>query len=541
MLDTFGEIGAQLMGHTERVHKLWNLTFGDGLLETWKDPGYRKVLEFAQSHLNEIGERSGHMSVFIKHPVSDRLYLEFSTESRLMRKARPGKRYVHPDNWDKDRKKPYYQLFDRLCDDDKKNQEQAISSRGLTGWVAVTGLTLRLNNENDQHRLKYIRHRGVEEEQLCRVYGSPKWGQKVTEVPGEEKEFESKRYMAVPILSCRENSKREIIGVIRYSCSQNSSQELTHYDVPFMQAIARIIASIENLKLVKTKANRMEKLESAKQRLRKSKDFHEFLRFMSENLRSEITSLYLPVEIGDFRGLRIFEASGISKPVGSLRDELRDYAGYADDGLGFGLTWELYQSDVKTPHIVEAAPQEESWAGKNTKFFYRHLIPNEHLCDLMSPAKDSKVYAVKLMGRRIDPEKREYGVLKVEFPSTFDSSNHYNEVDQKFFRTCCEALKEEIVPFIEFLKGGSLDKFSKKEAAMYIAILLKTRFLDAEEAPDLYKTIEKYISRRKGDKEFRDALSNALKAFGKEVLDEIRKNLAKLFVSGIVGIILTLL
>ena len=63
-----------------------------------------------------------------------------------------------------------------------------------------------------------------------------------------------------------------------------------------------------------------------------------------------------------------------------------------------------------------------------------------------------------------------YGVLKVEFPNTFDDKNHYSKEDMAFFEKCAAVLLGEIEEYKNFIESEYIDVEPEKFTRFMVQI-----------------------------------------------------------------------
>jgi hypothetical protein len=560
VMDNLTQIGTVIFAAASAVHELWRDVFGQSFSQTWTAPREvrRMVLEKAQGVLNASGRPDGHVTLLVREPLSDRLILELSTLNSLSRGGTaPPELYFRniKENYDEENRCAYYELYDRLCSGvDERRSQTAQEHRGLTGWVAVTGHYLKINSERADVMLKEMPKVRPEVGQAIIWYGSPVWARRTSEYLApdsqESKEW-SKRFLAVPIRSVHDPSLT--IGVLRYTCSL-AGGELTEIDRIFLESVAALLSTIENLERVKTSTGRDTRRDLEISHLRSAGNLQRFLRFVAESTQSEIASLYVLLKINDQEILRLIDAYGIKDSVHRLRDEIRDYSVETR-----GLTWEILEDTQEGPHLRNSVLDSKEWRGLNNLAFYaKHLSRlgrPELEKELTGPsARDVlKSYKVKLMGIRLGSQERPVGVLKVEFPKSFDSTLHYAESDQKFLESCRPALTSELEKYRDFAGGRWFDSASEKDAADYFKLVSQIealRLLTPKEVESIQKKVEEYLERHRAVLEHEAKLINLsrdsedrsyVRSMKERVLSEASKAIGTTFGRRIVDLLFSLI
>ena len=304
MRDDLGSLGKQVFANIANIQQVWFEKFGRGFYGTWQnsDEAIQEVVTNARDTLasnkgtkNRRENKELHATLFLRDPISDRLILRYSTNQDLNPGNPDGKHEFYfsgskMDNYDTTTDRCYYQLHDRLST--TRAEESTRKARGLTGWVAVTGVPLKINNLKHADALA---GQCCEDEHFkynCRIYGIPMWSKRISEFPNATNSVDdwSKRYMAVPIQSLIDTNKS--IDVLRF-VSNIRLPELSEFDLIFIEGIGNILSALINMENVKTIANRDERLSNEIIRFEKDGDFSRFLRFTAEALRSKISSLYI--------------------------------------------------------------------------------------------------------------------------------------------------------------------------------------------------------------------------------------------------------
>ena len=492
------------------VQELWYTVFGSEFRETWtkKKDAYERIITKARDLLDAFDESDdckipGHVSLFFKDPLSDRLILYNSTSENLKCDAgkNPDHNFVESSNFDTDKKYCYYQLCDSLCESDCYDADEARHKRGLTGWVAVSGLPLKINNERDEERLKEIRNISVKYGSACGKYGTPYWGNHISEEKRGSRENWSNRYLAVPIISVLNQDK--IIGVLRYSRDLRS-KEIGQIDTPILESIASLLAAVYNLDKSKILNTRENDLGLEITRLQHISNYCNFLNFTARAYLSEISSLYLYLPLEKKPVLRLFDAVGISGSVNKLRSE-KKIADYYDKERRPGLTWEIFSNSECEPVVYNNVTDSENWWGRNTNIFYGEAFRKVGISDLGKLADGKKNlhflknYPIKFMGIGLRWKGHPIGVLKVEFPSTFDSEQHYNEEDKVFFKKCATRLENEISKFYGFimLDEAEWKRTHAQDFLKYVFEVIRTQLFSPDEHPEFWKKVKSYINQHK--------------------------------------------
>ena len=500
----------------------WKLHFGTKLEATWEgahprvDPGHmpgasealKDLVQTAQERLNSCG-RIGEASLFIRDPREDRLVLVFSTSPNLQRGVADTKQVKDPASYfDSSRRCYFYPLHDRLAAPRDRESEWARKSRGLTGWVAVSGHYLIVNGEYGRHGLVSLAEDRPETLGACQTYGHPVWGRHISEAPSDP--GKPKRYMAVPVRS-RTDSARTI-GVLRYACPC-SGKELGDSDLALLSQLSEVLSAILGLEAATTRAFRESHLAHEQDHLRRTYDFGSYLRYLAKSLRSSIASVYL--ELGDILGgesrLRLLEAFGIRGSVGLLRNEIADY-----EPTGGGFTRWLFDSAPNQPTVETSVHLHTSWRGKNTLVFY-----GEHFRMLVDapaqasghPAQVARQYEIKIIGLPLFYGAEKVGVLKIELPNSFDDSCHYDQADQAFVKECAGTLGQVLGEFLQFLRGqwflAPHDKVrTVVNVTRMVAEVLRTRVISPTEAKPFWDQLEAFVDENK--EQVGDELSEAL-------------------------------
>ena len=101
------------------------------------------------------------------------------------------------------------------------------------------------------------------------------------------------------------------------------------------------------------------------------------------------------------------------------------------------------------------------------------------------------------MGIRLKYKGNPIGVLKVEFPNTFDSDQHYRSEDKEYFYKCATKLESELSKFYEFilLDDTRWDIIHTSEFLKYIFEIIRTQLFTPEENLEFWKRVKKYIDK----------------------------------------------
>jgi hypothetical protein len=476
MDDGVVEISKTAVHCLEDALKQWTDTFGTNLQKGWDSPDrvIEEIVAHAAGGLNEgrAGRRrEGHCSLFIRVPISDRLKLVWSTVPELRPEQRPDSPHFAnmEQNYDPNWQASFYNLRDRLCGNPAA--EQARAERGLTGWVAVTGHPVRLNHENDSVVLDRISLDHPESAAMCQHYGQPVWARRISEFHTDTEPW-NRRYVAVPIQSVVDPATT--IGVLRYTCSDRDP-EITRLDQGFLEAMARVISGLENLRRVKIRCHRALLAEANARQFESDGDFSSYLAFIAESTISEIASLYIRLEHKGEARLRLVDAFGISSDVRELRHKKRLHDHTRDKQ---GLTWKLQFGDFVS---LASAAEARGWAGLNTSVFYEEAFRRVGLSDFTSKThgeqqKFVKSYRIQLLGGGLRVQNNSgkdtvCGVLKVEFPRVFDAESLYDEDDRKFLKECSEVLKQELHLYQQIYDGSWFRHAGPEKAAEYLRLL----------------------------------------------------------------------
>ena len=475
MSTKFNELISTIFDYQADNLDLWVEIFGKSFSNTWSkyDEAYKGIISSASNSLNTQENRTirnGDISLFFRNPFFDRLELKISTEKALNQSTASISlgSYVHIEsNYDSIHRTIYYPLHDSIVLDDGKKSDTARYNRGLTGWVAVSGQPLRINNERAKERLADTPLDNPLAKEACDVYGTPVWGNHVSEQPNRTSNVGfSIRYLAVPIKSIYDENIT--IGVLRYSCRAAESKELTHFELFFLEEVARIISSVNNLERMKINIQREKDLDEEIEHLKKTKDFQQFLKFVTQSLRSNISSLYLSSKSKNSNPvLCLFDAYGITNDVGSQRESISNYTSSTG-----GLTWRIFNSEENHVTVVNSVVVEGQWEGLNTRIFYERVLRSfcdfdeNCLSDHATLKELLKQYVIKLIGVPICADGHIIGVLKVEFPLSFDIG--YDSQDEEFLLKCSIAISEEMALIQKFLNTTWFDNSNKNDASTFV-------------------------------------------------------------------------
>jgi len=518
----------------------WKEHFSRKLDETWEDffpridrdplvemqDAIKDIVQTAKDRLNALGNRNGEASLLIRDPREDRLVLTYSTSNNLNKGTADPVQVKDPINYfDATLNRYVYPLHDTLADAMERGSEIAQRSRGLTGWVAVTGHYLLVNGEWGETGLKSISEDRPETMAMCNTYGHPIWGRHISEsasVAGKPK-----RYMAVPVRSSFDSDCT--VGVLRYACPRTGA-ELHQVDIIFISELAQIISAMLGLETATTRMYRESLFPDEADNFRRTYNFNRFLRFIAVSLRSSIASLY--IEIGDISSpksskLRLVDAYGIRGAVGSLRDKIKDYS---EGERGF-TRW-LYDQQNQEPSLVDSVHTHSMWEGKNTEVFYgRHFAKLKAGSTVGMPTEVARKYTIKIIGLPIIFDGKKIGVLKVELPSRFDDRRHYGKHDQNFLKQCAA----EIGPALGFLKvilKGEINKRSDNRMVSNVtrmaAQLFRTRLVSPDEAQNCWKALTDFFqeNRKQATEEMKEILEQFPredKHITKNIIDWLKK------------------
>jgi hypothetical protein len=478
----FGKIGKMLFENLGSLQSIWIELFGNRFGKTWEDPniGIIELINKARKQLAEsVGEDNdefAHITLFMRDPLTDRLILEYSTEPELLceEAKRPSFNLFRDikQNYDPDKKYCFIDLCDSLVNDDEKRNEICRLSRSLTGWVAVSGLPLKVNNSRSKDNLTDKLKEQKAYKKACDKYGYPLWSYRVSEFPKPEDESGwSTRFMAIPINSVIKPNKT--IGVLRFSCGIDSKNELSELDLLYFRSVAEIISVLKNMAQVKILCSRDALLEKEAMLFRQTGDFSSFLKFIASVMRSEICSLYISLKIKDEARIRLVDAHGISGCTGDLRDRIKDYS-HERTGLTYGIS---KLCDLETKMEISVVDSSD-WKGINTKIFYGSVFKKLRVKSLENKLEDEdsqkkllQSHPIKLLGCNIKEKAYPVGVLKVEFPNTYDDNLHYTESDPKFIRECAKSLKEELKNYQNFINGKWFESANEKSVDDFLRYL----------------------------------------------------------------------
>ena len=497
------------------------------------------------NELRGLSRRSnqGHASLFIREPLSDRLILVYSTNNHL----NPG---IHskdvdeflekPDkNYDAERKLVYYDLRNTLAQALGKERDDldCRSTRGLTGWVALSGHPLRRNRTKDLDSTHNdITKTFVEDypstKTACEIYGAPQWGSRVAEFSVKKYPNWQSRYLAVPVharVPTKSDPEPPVVGVLRYTCERFRSSPLTDEDTFFLKSMVFVLSTLLNLGRIRIHAARKDLFELKKRQFEETGDFAKFLKFIAWSLRSKIAALYICLNVDGKETLRLFDAHGISDRPGALRarGELSDYSAANDPP---GLTWSLFNWEGANPREYKTVLQPPGdFAGFNTLPFYRfhfsRIFENEEeLIARLSSHKLAKDlledHTVSLLGTPLPGEGRlrldrplrsgepRIGVLKVEFPSTIESDQHFvTTSDQEFFMDCAVLLDQELKEYKRFIDGEWFDqeKADPREFVRYMAQIFDSQLIAQKEDARFWQRVLNY---EKNNRDSIDGIEN---------------------------------
>lgn len=538
------QIQRRVLSDSEKVVELWRCMFGEKIHFTWDEtsPKYfhtdekiiskavTQLIDDINQHLNKNAEpnRVGDLSFFMREPHNDRLILMYSTSSALQDPDGADNRIANwGENYDPTRKTLFYSLCDRLAT--RRNDEESRKQRGLTGWIAVSGHYLLINGEQDSNSLDLISKIRPETAPECNTYGPPFWGRRMSEAPSIPDR--PKRYLGVPIKSV--DSPNATIGVIRYACPLEGAS-LTVNDLAFLEEISFILSALLHLESTKVKALRAAEFPHQVEKLRKNGNLNNFLSFMSVGLRSQIVSVYLDVgRILDKKTascVRLVDAVGIDGSVSIDREKLRDYHG---DEKPSGFTWSLFNQRQTKPVIRTSVVRDKSWGGFNTEIFYRAALSSLGIQeDQQGIRRAVERYRIKIMGMPINSHTNEtIGVIKAEFPTSFDDADHYDDDDKLFFSECAHVVGEYLENILKVLSG----RFFTENISEYNTFLrgltevLRTNLILKDEAKGFWSKLEKFLIDNKtqlkmdGLQAFRDVPGPLRKELVSALLEIVRK------------------
>ena len=539
------QIQRRVLADSEKVIELWRRIFGKKIHFTWEESppkdfhagesrlskAVSQLVEETNDHLNQNVEpnRVGAVSFFMREPHNDRLVLIHSTSAALREPDGTDNRIANwGENYDPKRKTLYYSLRDRLAA--RRDDEASRKQRGLTGWITVSGHYLLVNGEQDSIALNLISKIRPETAPACNMYGPPFWGRRMSEAPSIPER--PKRYLGVPIKSI--DSPDTTIGVIRYACPLEGAA-LTVTDLAFLEEISSILSALLHLECTKVRALRAAEFPHQVERLRRNGNLHEFLSFMSVGLRSQIISVYL--DIGRLRArdaascVRLVDAVGIDGSVSMDRKNLRDYTG---EKVPSGFTWHLFKQIQAKPIIRTSVVQDKSWGGYNTEIFYRAALSSLGIQeDPQGIRRAVERYRIKIMGMPIYTRSNEViGVIKAEFPISFDDADHYdNNEDKVFFSECARVVGEYLENIAEVLSGKYFNKQLTDYGAFLRALteILRTDLVQKNEGEEFWTNLEDFLKRNDerlridGLQTFRDIPGPIRKELERGLLEMVRK------------------
>jgi len=244
------ELGERLFKNVEAIQELWGNLFGQRLVSTWDNSSsaLENIAEYTKKELNQGDMRNGEVTLFMRDPLSDSLILEYSTVKDLNPgHGRPpsNKHFSRRDeNYDREQQCCFYTLCDRLASDEEKESSVSRETRGLTGWVCVTGYPLKVNSERSKERLEEVLQDYPWMLPEVNKYGAPAWGNHISEFPMDNPDQWSKRFLGVPVKSI--TSPHVTIGVLRYS-SIPEGGVLTESDLYFLESMAELVSAVKNL------------------------------------------------------------------------------------------------------------------------------------------------------------------------------------------------------------------------------------------------------------------------------------------------------
>lgn len=489
------------------VIEKWKEHFARKLDETWEGfcprfehvplaempEAIKDIVRTAKERLNAFGHRTGEASLLIRDPREDRLVLTYSTSSNLNKGAADPSQVKDQNNYyDTTLRRYVYPLHDTLTDAHERLSEASQRSRGLTGWVAVSGHSLLVNGEYGEKGLVSIADDQPETLSMCNTYGHPIWGRHISEAPSDPQK--PKRYMAVPVKSSFDTECT--IGVFRYACPR-SGAELHQVDLIFISELAQLISAMMSIEAATTQSFRDSLIKDEFDNLRRTYDFQRFLHFITVSMRSSIASLY--IEIGDISSpkqskLRLVDAYGIRGAVGTLRNKIKDYP---DGDRGF-TRW-LFDQKGHEPVVEDSVHTHNMWEGKNTEVFYgQHFAKLKPESSVNVSTELARKYRIKIVGLPIYHNEEKIGVLKVELPNRFDDRRHYGESDLHFIRHCATALGPVLEEYRLLIKGNYSTSDDPRSVVNYtriVAQLLRIRLVSPEEAKKCWTALNDYFKK----------------------------------------------
>ena len=499
------ELGERLFRNVEATQDLWENLFGQRLKATWDNSSsaLKDIVEYTKKELNQGGLRNGEATLFMRDPLSDRLILEYSTVTDLNPgQGRPpsDKHFSYKDENYHEQRYCYYDLCDRLTLDSKKDSMANRKNRGLTGWVCVTGHPLKVNSERSKERLDEILRDYPWMLPEVNKYGPPAWGNHISEFPMDDPDKWSKRFLGVPFKTV--TYPHVTIGVLRYS-SIPEGGVLTESDVYFLESMAELVSAVKNMDCFKTICLRSHRLPFEAKMFEETGNFYEFLQFIAKAMISKIASLYVYLNIDEKPVLRLVDAYGISGFTAELRSagRISDY-----NSENTGLTWQLLHSRSDKIEVFDSV-RVEGWRGINTAIFYRDALGHHGITGIEAELENSTqraalldTYTIKLIGVKLKTSNNDpLGVLKVEFPSTFDSEEHYRRAsDMEFFQHCAHCLSRNLQRLQSFASGSWFDSAKKgdcEEFAMLMNQMLQVQLIKRDEMSHFWEAAEAYAKK----------------------------------------------
>ncbi len=536
------EIQRRVLADSEKTTALWRRFFGEKIHFTWDETrpkdflggqqrlsnALTELVNEANVHLNQNVQpnRIGEASLFIRQPHNDRLVLVHSTSTALRESDGTDSRISNwEENYDEVQKILFYSLYDRLAT--SRNDEWSRKKRGLTGWIAVSGHYLLVNGEQDSVILGLIDKIRPETSPACNLYGLPYWGHRMSEAPSDPKR--PKRYLGIPIKSV--DSPSTTIGVIRYACPLEGAP-LTEIDLAFLEEIGSILSALLHLECTKVRALREAELPHQVERLKRNGNLQNFLSFMSVGLRSQIISTY--IDIGPTIGrkepcVRLVDAVGIAGTVAKHRTKICDYLGQTNPP---GFTWWLFKEAPPRPTVSQSVMLENSWSGDNTEIFYQAALSGLGINESTEIRQAIKRYKIKIMGMPIlSREGTTIGVLKAEFPTSFDDADYFGTEDLNFFTECAYVVREYLENISEVLTGKYFNSTQPSIGIFFRALaeILRTDLIQKDESDEFWNSLSDYIEKNKeelrieGMQVFRNVPSQARKELERGVMEVVRK------------------
>jgi len=485
--------------HLGALLRLWDEAMGgDGCASDNLERSLRRILKVANDYLN-VPDRFGQMSLFFRDPFKDRLNLIASTVPELNPNCSPlnGHFICQKENYDPADKVCYYELYDRLLPSERYRFDKEYSKRrGITGWIALTGCPLKLHGRPSDELIRVQFPNDHRFQCLLNEYGFPISGSRISETLAEIATSGWTQYLGAPVISATNNSVT--IGVIRYTAKLEQPL-VEESDLEFLKGVAHLIAVVIRNSNANRHLSRQIKFASAYSNFKQKSRYHDFLGFVADSLSSKIASVYVAFWIGNERILRLVDAYGISDPVAKLRftSKLADYS-----ESGTGITWNLLGGNSDKPRVLDVR-DDTGWRGRNTLIFYQPAFLSRGI--RLADRNDAgalegivKSYSIRLMGCRLKPRGSSLpvGVLKVEFPTSYDAEESYGDEDIEFFESCRDALSGEVGLLSAFLDGDWFIGDTKpdlNEFARLLTTIITLNLVHVNEKPEFWSYVSTFI------------------------------------------------